>query len=141
MPWPLHKHLPPVKPDLNGSCLFAAGSPTDTIGSRNFQTFPTCQIAFLVAERPMPALLHRLSASVCRRYRLWPHWQWNRHGLHRPKPQNTSSLQLMRWANYNNNLLNLHSYLAETEHNTFDLKVQCLDHFTNMFQLLNLHIC
>ena len=44
----------------NGSCLFAAGSPTDTVGSQNFETFSTRQIAFLVAERPMPAMLHRL---------------------------------------------------------------------------------
>ena len=34
--------------------LFAAGSPTDTVGSQNFRTFSTRQIAFLVVERPMP---------------------------------------------------------------------------------------
>ena len=32
--------------DSNGSCLFAAGSPTDNVGSQNFQTFSTRQIAF-----------------------------------------------------------------------------------------------
>ena len=53
----------------NGSCLFAAGSPTDTVGSQNFRTFSTRQITFLVAEWPMSAMLLRLSASVCRRYR------------------------------------------------------------------------
>ena len=57
----------------NGSCLFAAGSPTDTFGSQNFLTFSTRQISFLVAKRPMPAMLLRLSASVCRRYRSLPH--------------------------------------------------------------------
>ena len=43
--------------DPNGSCLLAAGSPTDTVDSQNFQTFSTRHIAFLVAERPMPAML------------------------------------------------------------------------------------
>ena len=46
--------------DPNGSCLFVVGSPTDTVGSQNFQTFYTRQIAFLVAERPMSAMLLRL---------------------------------------------------------------------------------
>ena len=55
--------------DPNGSCLFSAGSPTDTVGSQNFRTFSTRQIAFLMVERPMPSMLHRLSATVCRRYR------------------------------------------------------------------------
>ena len=41
---------PPHASDPNGSCLFAAGSPTDTIGSQCFQTLSTRQIAFLVAE-------------------------------------------------------------------------------------------
>ena len=36
--------------DANGRCLFAAGSPTDTVGSQNFRTFSTRQIAFLVAD-------------------------------------------------------------------------------------------
>ena len=36
----------PVPADPNVSCLFAAGSPTDTVGSQNFQTFSTRQIAF-----------------------------------------------------------------------------------------------
>ena len=40
----------------NRSCLFAAGSPTDTVDSQNFWTFSTRQIAFLVAERSTPAL-------------------------------------------------------------------------------------
>ena len=44
----------------NGSCLFAAGSPTDTVDSQNFWAFSTRQIAYLVAERRMPALLLRL---------------------------------------------------------------------------------
>ena len=59
----------------------------------------------LVAERPMPAMLHRLSASVCRRYRSWPHWQWNHYGLHQPKPRNTTSWRLMRRANNNNRVM------------------------------------
>ena len=50
-------------------CLFAAGSPTDTVGSQNFHILSTRQIAFLVAEWPTPAMLLRLSASVCRRHR------------------------------------------------------------------------
>ena len=29
--------------DPNGCCLFAAGLPTDTVGSQNFQTFSTRQ--------------------------------------------------------------------------------------------------
>ena len=33
-----------ARPD--GSCLFASGSPTDTVGSQSFQTFSTCPIAF-----------------------------------------------------------------------------------------------
>ena len=41
----------------NGSCLFAAGSPTDTVDGQSFWTFSTRQIAFLVALRSMPALL------------------------------------------------------------------------------------
>ena len=44
----------------NGSCHFAAGSPPDTVDSQNYLTFSTRQIAYLVAERPMPALLLRL---------------------------------------------------------------------------------
>ena len=44
----------------NGSCIFAARSPTDTVDSQNFRIFSTRQIAFLMAERPMPALLLRL---------------------------------------------------------------------------------
>ena len=88
--------------DLNGRYLFAARSPTDTVSSQNFQTFSTRQIAFLVAERPMPAMLLRLSASVCRRYLNWPHWQWNRYGQRRPKPRNTTSWRLMSRANNNN---------------------------------------
>ena len=55
--------------DPNDSCLLVAGLPTDSIGSQNFRTFSTRQIAFLLAERPMPAMLLRLSATVCRRYR------------------------------------------------------------------------
>ena len=55
--------------DPNGSCLFSAGSPTDTVGSQNFQTLSTRQIAFLLAKPTMPALLLRISASVCRRCR------------------------------------------------------------------------
>ena len=44
--------------DPNGSCLFAAGSPTDTIGSQSLRTFSTHQIAFSVSERRLlPALL------------------------------------------------------------------------------------
>ena len=43
----------------NGSCLFAARKPTDTVDGHNFRTFSTRHIAFLVAERPMPALLLR----------------------------------------------------------------------------------
>ena len=41
----------------NRSCLFAV---TDTVDSQNSQTFSTRQIAFLVAELPMRALLLRL---------------------------------------------------------------------------------
>ena len=55
--------------DPSGSCFFMAGSPTDTVGSQNFRTFSILQTKFLVAERPMPAMLLRLSASVYRRYR------------------------------------------------------------------------
>ena len=33
--------------DPNGSCLFAAGLPTDTVGSENFQTFSTRQTPHL----------------------------------------------------------------------------------------------
>ena len=87
--------------DPNGSCLFAAGSPTDTVGSQNFQTFST---RLLVAERPMPTLQHRLSVSVCRRYLSWPHWQWNRYGQRRPIQCNTKSWRLMRRSNNNNNI-------------------------------------
>ena len=36
--------------DPNGSCLFSAGSPTDTIGSQVFRTFSTRQIPILVAS-------------------------------------------------------------------------------------------
>ena len=32
-----------ISDDPNGSCLFATGSPTDTVGSQNFQTFSTRQ--------------------------------------------------------------------------------------------------
>ena len=88
--------------DPNVSCLFATGSPTDTVGSQNIRTLSTGsstdtvgsqnirtlstrQFSFLVAERPMPLVLLRLFASVCRRYRSWPHWQWNRYGLRRLK--------------------------------------------------------
>ena len=42
--------------DPTESCLFAAGSPTDTVCSQIFLTFSTRQIAFLLAERPMPAM-------------------------------------------------------------------------------------
>ena len=35
-----------IQIDPNGSCLFAAGSSTHTVGSQNFQTFSTRQIAF-----------------------------------------------------------------------------------------------
>ena len=83
------------------SCLFVAGLPTNTVCSQNFQTFSTHKIAFLVAMWPMPAMLLRLSASVCRRYRSWPHWQWNRYGLRWPKPWNTTSWRLIRRANNN----------------------------------------
>ena len=41
----------------NRSCLFAAESPTDTVDRQNFRTFSTRQIAFLVAERPMPKVV------------------------------------------------------------------------------------
>ena len=44
----------------NGSCLFTSGSPDDTLDSQNFRTFSSRQIAFLVAERSMPALLLQL---------------------------------------------------------------------------------
>ena len=43
----------------NGSCLIAAGSPTDTDDCQKFRNLSTRQIAFLVAERSMPARLHR----------------------------------------------------------------------------------
>ena len=33
--------------DANGSCLFAAGSPTDTVGSQSFQTCSTRQTPHL----------------------------------------------------------------------------------------------
>ena len=33
--------------DPNGSCLFADGLPTDTVGSQNFQTFSTRQTPHL----------------------------------------------------------------------------------------------
>ena len=89
--------------DPNWSCLFAAVSPTNSISSQNFRTFSTLQIAFLVSVRPMPAMILRLSASVCRRYRSWPHCQWNPNRLCRPKPRNTSSWRLMRRAVNNNN--------------------------------------
>ena len=60
------KHLNLAIDDPNGSCLFAAGSPTNTVGSQNFRTFSSRQITFMVTERPMPAMLLQLSASVCR---------------------------------------------------------------------------
>ena len=43
----------------NSSRLFEAGSPTEAVDGKNFLTFSTRQIAFLVAERSMPALLLR----------------------------------------------------------------------------------
>ena len=43
--------------NLPTSQLFAAGSPTDTVGRQNFRTLSTRQAAFLVAEQPMPAML------------------------------------------------------------------------------------
>ena len=54
--------------DPNGSCLFMAGSPTDTVSSQNFRAFSAHQLAFLVTEQPMPAMLLRHSASVCQQY-------------------------------------------------------------------------
>ena len=47
----------------NGSCRFAAGSPTDTVGSQNVRTFSTRQIAFLVAQRSMSAMLQCAGGS------------------------------------------------------------------------------
>ena len=88
--------------DPNGSCIFEAGSSIDTVVSQSIRTSSTRQITFLVAERPMSAMLLRLSASVCRWYRSWPHWQWNRYSLSRPKPRNITSCRLMRRANNNN---------------------------------------
>ena len=85
--------------DPSGSCLLVAGSSTVTVGSQNFRTLSTRQIAFFMAERPMPAMLLRHSASVCRRYRSWPHWQLNRYGLRRTKPRNTTSWRMVRRAN------------------------------------------
>ena len=44
----------------NGSWIFAPVSLTDIVDSQNFRAFSTRQIAFLVEEWPMPALLLRL---------------------------------------------------------------------------------
>ena len=64
-------------------------------------------VHFLLVKTPfwwrMPAMLLRLYASVCRRYRSWPHWQWNRYWLCRSKTRNTSLWRLMRRANFDNN--------------------------------------
>ena len=55
----------------NGSCLFAAGSPTDTVGSQKVWTFSTRQIAFGGgADDAGTAAM--TSASVCRRYQNEP---------------------------------------------------------------------
>ena len=41
-----HIYRRPDGNDPNGSCLFAARSPTDTVGSQNFRTSSRRQIAF-----------------------------------------------------------------------------------------------
>ena len=56
----------------NESCLFVAGSPTDTVDSLNFRTFSSRQIAFLVAELPMSALMHRLRLQCAGDFKVNP---------------------------------------------------------------------
>ena len=69
--------------------IFTAGSPTDTVDSKNFRTFSTRQIAFFVAERSMPALLLRLLLQYAGDIEMNPG------PVSTPTPINC--LQLMQW--------------------------------------------
>ena len=62
---------------------------TDTFGSQNFRTFSPRQIAFMVAERPMPAELLRLQLQCAGdiEMNLGPD----------SSPTRTSCLRLMQW--------------------------------------------
>ena len=124
--------------DLNGSCLFAAGSTTNSIGSQNCRTFFTRQIAFLVAERPMPAMILRLSASVFRRYRSWLHCQWNPYRLCRPNPRDTSPWRLMSWAKSNNNDTTTHLILRNDGVANTSRKISMLSVWTKWHLLVNI---
>ena len=73
-----------VSPNLR--CLFAAGSPSDTVDFRNFYAR---QIAILVAERPMPALLLRLMLQCAGDIEMYPG------PVSTPTP--TNSLRLTQW--------------------------------------------
>ena len=74
-------------PGQNGSCHLAARLPTDTVDSQNFQTFSTRQIVFLVAERPMPALLLRHLLQCAGDIKMKPG----------PDSTPTNCLRLMQW--------------------------------------------
>ena len=73
----------------NGSCLFTAGSPTDNVDSQNFWTFFTRQIAFLVTERPMSAMLLRLLLQCAGDVEMNPGPDLT--------PTPTNCLRLMQW--------------------------------------------
>ena len=73
----------------NGSRLSAAGSPTDTVDGQSFRTLSTRQIDFLVAERPMPALLLRLLLQCA------GDKEMNTGPVSTPTP--TNCLRLMQW--------------------------------------------
>ena len=66
-----------------------AGSPTDTVDNQNFRTFSTRQIAFLVVERSMPALLLRLLLQCAVDIKMKPG------PVSTPTP--TNCLRLMKW--------------------------------------------
>ena len=70
----------------NGSCLFAAGSPNESVDSHKL---PKIIYAFLVTERPMPALLLRLL------HRCADDIEMNQELETTPTPSN--SLRLMQW--------------------------------------------
>ena len=79
LPWPLYSTIPCIsppsatKPHLNGSCLIAAGLPTDIVGSENFQTFSTRQTQHLgdwwgeltTTTKPLPT--HPITLRLMRR--------------------------------------------------------------------------
>ena len=79
---------PPSSDDPNGSCLFAAGSTTDTVDSQNSELSKLVK-SLLVAEWPMPALLLRLLLQCAGDIKMKPG------PVSTPTP--TNCLRLMQW--------------------------------------------